>query len=373
MAELKYEQIKEYLKAEALKPEAISSMPSVRTLMRRFNVAMATVNQALVELEHEKVIVRRQGRGIVAARGGGCLEQLPEEKEKPQILLVSPDYPAETIWRMTYMTEQYAVQKGFGVLQSRICEGACYAAFCDLAKRTPNCAALLIISPAERFSFETLETFGRLKLPVVLIDHLFLYDELPDNVYCMQHDPAVAGERMASCLLERGHTEIGYVRNEPQSDYDMQKQNAFVRTLKKAGVSMSSRIFSETIRCWENSLEAAQRIVGRNLERIRESGITALGFSSSPGAFAAIQVLRNAGFEVPGDIGVIGEGDSMWFAYGSPALTVLSPDYSELCCRAVEIAAGQFREERFFSCSQKLIERDSISIINHKSEKREMK
>ena len=156
MAELKYEQIKEYLKAEALKPEAISSMPSVRTLMRRFNVAMATVNQALVELEHEKVIVRRQGRGIVAARGGGCLEQLPEEKEKPQILLVSPDYPAETIWRLTYMTEQYAVQKGFGVLQSRICEGACYAAFCDLARRTRNCAALLIISPAERFSIETL-------------------------------------------------------------------------------------------------------------------------------------------------------------------------------------------------------------------------
>ena len=254
-----------------------------------------------MELEHEKVIVRRQGRGIVAARGVGCLEQLPEEKEKPQIVLVSPDYPAETIWRLTYMTEQYAVQKGFGVLQSRICEGACYAAFCDLAKRTRNCAALLIISPAERFSFETLETFGRLKLPVVLIDHLFLYDELPDNVYCMQHDPAVAGERMASCLLERGHTEIGYVRNEPQSDYDLQKQNAFVRTLKKAGVSMSSRIFSETIRCWENSLEAARRIVGRNLERIRESGITALGFSSSPGAFAAIQVLRNAGFEVPGD------------------------------------------------------------------------
>ena len=48
----KYVQIKEYLKNEALKPEAVNNMPSVRTLMRRFNVAMVTVNQALLELEH---------------------------------------------------------------------------------------------------------------------------------------------------------------------------------------------------------------------------------------------------------------------------------------------------------------------------------
>ncbi len=373
MAELKYEQIKEYLKAEALKPEAISSMPSVRTLMRRFNVAMATVNQALVELEHEKVIVRRQGRGIVAARTGGCLEQRLEVKENPQILLVFPDYPAETIWRLTYMTEQYATQRGFTVLQSRICEGTCYETFCDLVRQNRKCVAMLIISPAERFSFETLEAFRRLELPVVLIDHLFQYDEMPGNVYCMRHDPVVAGERMASCLLEHGHTRIGYVRNEPQSDYDLQKQNAFVRTLKKAGIPMSRRVFSETIRCWENSLEAARQIISRNLKQILESEITALGFSSSPGAFAAVQTLQNAGFEVPGDISVIGEGDSMWFDYSSPALTVLLPEYSELCRRAVEIAAGKFREEHVFFCSQKLIERDSISIINHKSEKREVK
>lgn len=72
----KYVQIKEYLKAEALKPEAITSMPSVRTLMRRFSVAMATVNQALIELEHENVIIRQQGRGIVAAR-------MPQNPEVP--------------------------------------------------------------------------------------------------------------------------------------------------------------------------------------------------------------------------------------------------------------------------------------------------
>ena len=59
----KYVQIKEYLKNEALKPEAVNTMPSVRTLMRRFNVAMVTVNQALLELEHEQVIIRRQAYG----------------------------------------------------------------------------------------------------------------------------------------------------------------------------------------------------------------------------------------------------------------------------------------------------------------------
>lgn len=370
MATLKYEQIKEYLKAEALKPEAISGMPSVRTLMRRFNVAMATVNQALIELEHEKVIIRQQGRGIIAARAEQLVCVLPEDREKPLIILAFPDYPAETLWGLAYTTEQYALQNGFGVMTYKIRQDTTCRALADLVGHCPNCAALLIIPPAERYSYEALEQFGHLPVPVVLIDCLFYYDDLPENVYNLSHDPAVAGELMAACLLEHGHTGIGYVRNDPRTDFGDLKQNAFVKTLKKNGISIpSSHIFSEAIRSWESSMAAAQQIVGKNLSSIRKLGITALAFTSSPGAFAAVQTLAKAGFDVPGEISVIGEGESIWFGYGDPALTVLSANYSELGCRAVNIAAGKFREEHLFYCSQKLIVRNSVSFVNNKPKK----
>lgn len=87
MAQLKYEQIKSYLQAEAVKPESATRMPTVRELMRRFNVSLVTVNRALSELEHAKVIVRRQGgrdrrrpvqpRSRAARSGAGIRPEVP--------------------------------------------------------------------------------------------------------------------------------------------------------------------------------------------------------------------------------------------------------------------------------------------------------
>lgn len=365
MKKPKYIQIKEYLKTEALKPEAVTGLPSVRTLMARFNVAMATVHQALVELEHENVIIRQQGRGIIAARSQRNPVRVPQALKKDVILLVYPDYPSELLWRIAFMAGQCARQRGFEVITYKTYPDTSIQMIAEEAAALPNCRELLLIPAAERFNHDNLQLLGKLSIPVVFLDNLFDYPELPANIYRLEHDPVLAGQLISQCLLENGHQTTGYIRNEPQSDYSNRKQDAFIKAMKQQGGRIfPSHVFSETVRSWDNALLFAQKITRKNLESIRDQGITALAYTSTLGAFGSIPVLAENGIRVPDDISLIGEGDLSWFENANPPLTVLRPTFSELCLRAMELAEGKFRSDHLFFCSQQIVLRKSVKKIS---------
>ena len=103
MPPMKYLKVKSYLEEVAVRPESQMRMPTVRELMSRFNVSLATVNRALAELENDGVIVRRQGSGIVAAGTERTVGQLVAKDTvnagAGQILFAYNDYPDENNWQ----------------------------------------------------------------------------------------------------------------------------------------------------------------------------------------------------------------------------------------------------------------------------------
>ena len=171
---------------------------------------------------------------------------------------------------------------------------------------------------------------------------MFFYsDFLPDNVYVLSPDGADCAEKMAEVLVRRGHRRIGYIRNEPRSEYTDLHLKAFGAALKRAGVEFGpEQIFSATIRSWENALDAAIAQTRGSIDAIRRLGLTALAYKSSGGALVAIRALRELGLKVPEDISVIGEGERSLYRYLDPGLTVVTPDYQAMSCAAVEIALG---------------------------------
>ena len=122
----------------------------------------------------------------------------------------------------------------------------------------------------------------------------------------------------------------------------------------------SGNIFSETVRSWDDSAEAAQKILRNNLDKIRAMKLTALIFTSTEGAFAAIPVLREAGFNVPEDISLISENDSSNGRYSCPALTVTALDRESMAKHAIGILKGEFRDEHMWYSKRILVERQSV-------------
>lgn len=370
MATLKYETIIEYLREEAVKPESRMKMPSVRELMRHFNLSLATVNRALQQLEQDGTIIRRQGCGIISARSCGEVIRLDEISCTPKktFVFAAIDYPSETAWNLTYMVEQYARQAGCRIVNCKIHQETTPAEIIDFSHSQPDCSALLLLLPPDRLSVDVVKRFSTLPYPVILLNSLSDYQEIPSNFHVFSPDPESGAEQIVDYLLRQGHRRIGYVRNEPLCDYNERHLKTISCRLKEAGCMFdSSHIFSAAIRSWEDSMLAAQQITRNNLSVIREQKITALIYTSSPGAYAAIPVLRKGGFQVPEDISLIGEGDGRYFQYASPALTVTEPDYRLNCRRAVELAVSGTRPESY-SCPQKLFIRDSV-LSNPRSQK----
>ena len=343
-------------------------MPTVRELMRRFNVSLVTVNRALSELEHAKVIVRRQGAGIVAARSSREVARLEAEPESGRKCLAFAynDYPDENIWNTIHMIAQYTRQHGCNLLDCKIYPDTPTETILNLVQSRTDCAGLVLLFGSDRMDREQLEALGRLPMRVVAVDSMFFYsDFLPDNVYVLSPDGADCAEKMAEVLVRRGHRRIGYIRNEPRSEYTDLHLKAFGAALKRAGVEFGpEQIFSATIRSWENALDAAIAQTRGSIDAIRRLGLTALAYKSSGGALVAIRALRELGLKVPEDISVIGEGERSLYRYLDPGLTVVTPDYQAMSCAAVEIALGiRTPESHNIFFPHRLIERESIKDL----------
>lgn len=74
----------------------------------------------------------------------------------------------------------------------------------------------------------------------------------------------------------------------------------------------------------------------------------------------SVATLREAGYRVPEDISVIGEGDIKIFGFCSPPLTAITADYQEMVSRMVEFVDGAPMGNRKIFIPQHLVERKSV-------------
>ncbi|MGN0872603.1 MAG: substrate-binding domain-containing protein [Victivallales bacterium] len=368
MAVLKYWKIKEYLQAVAIRPESAVQMPTVRELMGQFNVSLATVNRALSELENEGIIVRRQGSGIVAAGNNRAVKRMDSaaSRSSGNILFVYNDYPDETFWNMLHIVDCYSRQFKCGMIDCKLHPETTTRDLIDFIRAQPECRGVILYIGSDRMDSERLDALGRLPVKVALIDSMYFYeDRLPDNLYIISPDAADGAEKSAAFLLRRGHRRIGFIRNEPRSEYTDIYQKTLCAAFRRSGVELGhEQIFSAAIRSWENSLDAAVQLTENNMERIRRLELTALVYKSTPGALASLRPLLKAGFRVPEDLSILGEGERSLYRYLSPALTVLTADYKKIGCTAVDILLEKIEPRNHtILLPQELIERESVRAL----------
>ncbi len=356
--------IEEYMRKEALKPESVFKMPTMRQLVKHFNVSLVTVTRAVKKLEAEGVIVCRHGSGIVAARES-CTDAnytvLSGSGKNGCIVLAVMDYPSDTIWNRAYMSEQCAIQNGYRVINCKIHQDTKPVDIINFTKQQENCVGLILMPSIIQFSHDEVQSFGQLSMPVVFVHGMFEYEALPRNVYMVGRDPDAAGKLAAKHLYEHGHRNIGLIRNEPANEYT----EIFIKTvagfLRQAKEKAKLHYFPSIIRNWGNSKEEARRITRENIDDIRLKNITALIYLSSEGAFASQSVLKSAGFRLPEDISVVAETDNWFCNYSDPAITAITPDHKAICLRAVGIISDEkHRDGQRFRMREKLIKRDSV-------------
>lgn len=356
------------MRKEVLKPESAFKMPTMRQLTKRFNVSLVTVTRAIKALEAEKVVVCRHGSGIVAARESCAKANFPGQDrttEKGSIVLAVVDYPSDNIWNRVFMTEQYAHQNGYKVVNCKIHQDTRPIEIIDFVKQQTDCSGLVLMPSAMQFSDEEVESFAQLAMPVVFVHSMFEYENLPENIYMVGPDPESAGKLAIEHLYLKGHRNIGLIRNEPATEYIEKYIKTASEFLKQAEEKAKLHYFPSIIRNWGNAMEEARRITHKNLDKIRKLKITALIYLSSKGAFASLPVLKEAGFKIPEDISIIASADAWFCKYSEPAITATIVDCKAMCLQAVNIINDKkFRKKQYFKVKEKLTKRSSVKQKN---------
>ena len=183
------------------------------------------------------------------------------------------------------------------------------------------------------------------------------------NFDCVIIDNTHAASQAASYLLDRGHTEIGYLKGKFRINNFVQRSVSFQHTLRKRNCPLQSKYvvrLTSTIegayqdmRCWLQSSPTLPTAF------LADNDVIALG---------ALRALREVGYNVPGDISVIGFDDLIACEASVPRLTtvhVFTQDMGRLAVRRlVDTIKNEYWLTKANICvCTKLVERDSVLDI----------
>lgn len=219
-----------------------------------------------------------------------------------------------------------------------------------------QCDALIIHSKA--LSDAELIQLAQGDKPIVFINR-----KIPTlEECCIYFDNEQGGYLATKYLIDHGHRDIAYVRNDLEDD-GWQRFQGYQRALIEAGIEYDEQLVTSAYPDEHGGCLAIEELLSRGV------GFTAVFGHNDAIIAGVISVLRDKGFGIPSDISVIGFDDIPYARYVYPKLTTVRYPITEMGARAAELAIHLLdkkkrnvgsRESIQLKFSPELVIRDSV-------------
>lgn len=184
-----------------------------------------------------------------------------------------------------------------------------------------------ILLLATEMNDENLQLFKNCKMPLLVLDSLFLWDD---------HNAVIINNREAGYLaaehfVENGHRSFGLITSSFPFNNMTDRRDGYVAGLAKYGFALRE----EDVFCVEPTMEGAARDMLALLERRAQPLPTAMFASNDIIAVGASRALKQRGFALPDDVSIIGMDDLPICCVTSPQLSTLAVHKRQLGTAAV--------------------------------------
>lgn len=333
-----------------------SRLPSERELAAEFGVARSTLTRVLTELEHDGLVVRRQGLGTFVTRKG---------LSRKIGLLVPETATSEFFTRIVHEISRLCQQEGYTLLFAEI-------ATHDIVRRALQAERVakdlvaqgvsgVIFSPVEHIAESEavnrriLSTFDRAKVPVVLCDYDFAPYPARSTYDVVSVDNFEAGARLCEYLYAHG------------------ARNIHFHTLPHTARSHQNRLRGVIAACVQRRGKWTARnelivdpydmaAVRRHLRRSRPDAIIC---GNDNLAVMLDQTLAKLGYRVPQDILVTGFNDVSIARLSTPTVTTMHQPCADIGAvafrRLISRMADPALPTTTLLLSATLVERESTS------------
>jgi LacI family transcriptional regulator len=145
---------------------------------------------------------------------------------------------------------------------------------------------------------------------------------------------------MTTYLLQQGHTDIGFIKGDPEHTPAQLRYQAFIDTMRDAGYEVPAGRVAQGMFTYRSGLAAARELLSQST---RPSAIFA---SNDDMAAAVIAVAHGMHLQVHDDIAVCGFDDTPVATTVWPELTTIHQPITEMASSAVALLIEHIRSQR---------------------------
>lgn len=329
--------IKENIASGILQPG--SQVPTEKELSAMYEVSRITSKRALTELEQMGLIERIRGKGsfVKETAGSGSIT-----KRILFLLPFSNDLSlgnfSEGLLPVVQQAEYEVMITNFDFLTSHQAS--------DIAKEFDG---MIYYADDESQHLDLLFDLSLQQFPIIVLDKQVYDLDLPTVL----SDNQAGGKLACDYLIEHGHTKIAYIfsnTHPPQST--RQRYLGYIHSLKEHQLSFYSTLGDQ------------QATLQNLLAYVATNDITALVCENDLVAIEAMRLLRQADYQLPEQLSVIGFDDIQAAALVDPPLTTISQNFKE-----IGALAGQALIDWIKNGQQPTNSKVAVNLIIRKSTK----
>jgi len=190
---------------------------------------------------------------------------------------------------------------------------------------------ILVSVSLETTTFEHFDEVNRLGIPLIFFDRVFTNS----SINKIQNNDKVGAFKAVSHLIENGYKRIAHFAGPEHLNVYKDRKDGYIEALKKNGMPIDeSLIIHHDLKIQDGR---------KDMQRLMESKNppNAIFSSSDYSALGALLYLKENGFNVPEDVGVVGYSNEKFTGLISPGLTSVDQHGSEIG----QYAAKVFLEE----------------------------
>ncbi len=327
---------------------------SLKDLAKELNVSISTVSRALKdhpdisrEMKEKVKQLAREKNYSPNPLAMGLLKQ-----ETRMIGIIVPDLVTHFYASVISGIESLAHEKGYFILIASSNES--YEKEKESIKNLleARVEGLIICLSSETTDISHFEALLEQNIPLIFFDRVCL----PGKVSSVTVNNREAAEKITSHFYQQGYRRIAFISGPPQLNISKERMSGYLSGLENSGLSASQELIENCDLSYESASIAMQRLL-----ELKNPPDAVFGINDTV-AFAAMKKIRQQGFRIPDDIGIVGFTDDFHATVVEPTLTSITHPTFEMGRKAAELFFERIRSEtapRIVVLKTKLVERES--------------
>ena len=326
---------------------------TIKEISEALNVSISTVSKALNDAtdiaEDTKSKVREYAKNVGY--------RLKVKKQAPRRICamyerVNSDTRNNILNQVISSFTNVAIATGYEVMIDYVVSKPDDFVLNDYLLQNNFCAAFIV---GMNFKSRIYKQIKNCTVPVVLLDNRISEAPLVSSVSSENTNAIVTAIRH---LYKRGHSKIGFLMGEKDSQVSAERLAGYIFGLARSGIEFNN----DYIFCGDFTKTAGVQAA----EFFEKTDVTAVICCSDIMAMGLIDGLKERGKRVPEDMSVIGFDDLELLKFTNYDLTTMKQDFNRLGEEAFnalsETLDGRTSQNVMLEC--KLIERGSVKILN---------